>query len=222
MKLCDKCGAKNATRAQFCSTCGERFRITDASSEAVESYALKETSRTKRVKATLDAKPVDLEKAPIMTSVPKTAAKEVDVPVVKRVPERDDDADNIGKAAAKFGVSLGKFLLALLKYLAHLVLPFVCWILEGVKSTIARALGPTSGWDPNRPPNFLYWALVQFLVFQLPFAVVGLVYAVLANAARDDEDFRAARLRAEHAKNWLLFDLVVGIVISVFRTLVLK
>lgn len=221
MKLCDKCGAKNATRAQFCSTCGEKFRITDA--ESLSSFskfdAEKSSKQSVRAKKTFDAEDDVSERS---ARSPRNAAVRTDRSVPAKIYAPVEHNDDVGRAAANFGVSFAKLMLTLVKGLGRLLAPVGLWIADRIKTTIVRALEPSSEWDPTRPPNFLYWALIQFLVFQLPFAIVGIVYSTLANTAREEQDYSVARRRAETAKNWLLFDFVVGIVVSVFKTLVLK
>ena len=179
MKTCEHCGAKNATRAQYCSSCGSRFVIVDVEPRAV--------SRK--------------ENAP-----------------------RRDGASRARAAASQLGTSLWSAFVAasalVARLFARLFAPIFRGFFESIGAALVRALASSKNWDPTRPPNFVYWGLVQFLAFRLPFSVVGLVYATLANAARSENSYEIARSRAESAKNWLLFDFCVGIVVLVLKNLV--
>lgn len=217
MKLCDNCGAKNATRAQFCSTCGAPFRIVDVSSSPSDSYetnAPRAQTRSKRNAATVHA----ADEAESLESV--EASRRVAPSYSSKKTYLHDE--QINAAAADFRSSLWAVFLAGGRLLLRLVAPLFRWLFSAIRDSIVRSLSSPESWDPRRPPNFIYWAVVQFLVFRLPCAIVGLVYAVLASAARQENAYAAARDRAETAKNWLLFDLCAGIVVAVFKNLVFK
>ena len=190
MKNCDKCGAKNATRAVFCSTCGARFRIADA-----------ETVRGAKV---------ELEKRPFGDDAPS--------PFGRSEPASDpDEVEFVPDKIWRLLMRLLKAGISCCRFVWRFAAPGVRALGAIFRDTIVRAIAPSSSWDPTRPPNFLYWALVQFLVFKLPFALVGLVYAVLANTARRETEYDAAREMAERAKGWLLFDLAVGVVATAVK-----
>lgn len=231
MKLCDKCGAKNATRAQFCSMCGARFRISDAtSSNATDDEALFEPTVKRRMNlkkneksATNDEYDVEIEVGSSSYARKKSNERSRNRAVATIEPKSSFFTDEkINEATAFFGASLVNLFVAGGKLLFRLFAPLLGWLFAAIRDSIVRALSSSSEWDPKRPPNFLLWATVQFIVFQLPFAVVGIVYAALANTAREEEAYDVARRRAESAKNWLFFDLAVGIVVAVFKNLVFK
>lgn len=89
--------------------------------------------------------------------------------------------------------------------------------MRGANAALGRALAPTATWDPTRPPNFLYWGIVQALITRLPSAFVGVVYAVLAKTARADGKFADAVRNANRARIWLLIDLGVWVVLALLR-----
>lgn len=176
MKICDQCGAKNATRAKYCSSCGAGFRIVDA-------------------KPTL--------------SLNKTGESDGAT--------FDSDSARLNEAAAKLGAGLWSALVGLFAILRKLAAPAGRLAWRAARDLFAKAIASPRNWDPRRPPNFLYWGLIQFLAFRLPFGVVGIVFATLANVAKEEGDLELARTRAESAKNWLLFDLCAGVIYSVLK-----
>ena len=80
-----------------------------------------------------------------------------------------------------------------------------------------RALSPSSTWNIQSPPNFLYWALVQCALLRFPTAIVGIVYAALANDARRRGALDDAFERAKAARVWLLVDLALVAAIRIAR-----
>ena len=187
MKECRRCGAKNATRAQFCGQCGAEFRVTDGASA-----------------------PVNLEKTP-------------EAPI-ERVDVRPAGEEKLGEATSAFlnvlFANLAGIVVAFGRWLWRLARPVLRAAYEFLRVRVAYMFSPAALWDIQRVPNFVYLAVLGALLWRLPTSVVAIVYAVLANDARAREDFELARARAELAKNWLLADFVVGVVVCVFRNLV--
>ena len=194
MKICESCGAKCATRALFCHQCGERFRVHDAESVVVK-FRKEENS-------TLPLRDVEA-----------------------RLRESRED-ERLGEATSVFASTVASavwtIFLASLRLVARLLRP--AW--RGVKGMaqryVARLLAPANTWSPSEIPNFLYWGVLAACVWRLPTSFVGIVYAIMANDARSKEDYARARLLAESAKNWLIVDFIIGVVLLVFRRLVFR
>ncbi|MBS7338080.1 MAG: CD225/dispanin family protein [Thermoguttaceae bacterium] len=194
MKICESCGAKCATRALFCHQCGERFRVHDAESVVVK-FRKEENS-------TLPLRDVE----------------------ARQRESREDE--RLGEATSVFASTVASavwtIFLASLRLVARLLRP--AW--RGVKGMaqryVARLLAPANTWSPSEIPNFLYWGVLAACVWRLPTSFVGIVYAIMANDARNKEDSARARLLAESAKNWLIVDFIIGVVLLVFRRLVFR
>lgn len=194
MKICESCGAKCATRALFCHQCGERFRVHDAESVVVK-FRKEENS-------TLPLRDVE----------------------ARQRESREDE--RLGEATSVFASTVASavwtIFLASLRLIARLLRP--AW--RGVKGMaqryVARLLAPANTWSPSEIPNFLYWGVLAACVWRLPTSFVGIVYAIMANDARNKEDYARARLLAESAKNWLIVDFIIGVVLLVFRRLVFR
>lgn len=194
MKICESCGAKCATRALFCHQCGERFRVHDAESVVVK-FRKEENS-------TLPLRDVE----------------------ARQRESREDE--RLGEATSVFASTVASavwtIFLASLRLVARLLRP--AW--RGVKGMaqryVARLLAPPHTWSPSEIPNFLYWGVLAACVWRLPTSFVGIVYAIMANDARSKEDYARARLLAESAKNWLIVDFIIGVVLLVFRRLVFR
>lgn len=194
MKICESCGAKCATRALFCHQCGERFRVHDAESVVVK-FRKEENS-------TLPLRDVE----------------------ARQRESREDE--RLGEATSVFASTVASavwtIFLASLRLVARLLRP--AW--RGVKGMaqryVARLLAPANTWSPSEIPNFLYWGVLAACVWRLPTSFVGIVYAIMANDARNKEDYARARLLAESAKNWLIVDFIIGVVLLVFRRLVFR
>lgn len=194
MKICESCGAKCATRALFCHQCGERFRVHDAESVVVK-FRKEENS-------TLPLRDVE----------------------ARQRESREDE--RLGEATSVFASTVASavwtIFLASLRLVARLLRP--AW--RGVKGMaqryVARLLAPPHTWSPSEIPNFLYWGVLAACVWRLPTSFVGIVYAIMANDARNKEDYARARLLAESAKNWLIVDFIIGVVLLVFRRLVFR
>jgi hypothetical protein len=141
--------------------------------------------------------------------------------LVRDKPDASFQQQKIGEAASKLIAGVWAFLVAVVATINRVLFaPLGRKALNWARNSIGNALSSPENWNPKRPPNFLYWALVQFLVTKLPFAIVGIVYAVLSNAAREENDYVNATRRAERAKNWLLFDLGLWVIVTVLRNLV--
>lgn len=199
MKTCGSCGAKNATRALFCSSCGASFRVVDAEPNgdvaAADSGGLN----------------VGVEKS-------KRERRERNRIEIDRAGSSAD-----GGSAASSGLLkwLGGFVFGLGRLLARLFAPIGRRLLTGLRFSVARGLAPSSTWDLQRTPNFLYWGIIDCLVFHLPFSVVGIIYSVLANASRAEGEYATARRRAAAARGWLFLDLFAGIAVAVVKRLFL-
>ena len=195
MKSCMSCGGKNATRAAFCQHCGASFRVIDAES----------TSRNDGAAAESEAK---LTGGSIQTLDP---------------PPRRDDA--FGAATKEFATVVGASALAIFvafaRWLYRLARPLVRAAFGAFWSQVKTAFSPASSWNPEYVPNFLIWGVFGAFLWRLPTSLVGIVYAILANEARRAREFELAQARAETAKNWLIADFVIGLVVCVFRNLVL-
>ncbi len=135
---------------------------------------------------------------------------------------RDRDSffrkEKINDAAEKIGVGLWSFLTSAFSWLSrNAFVPLGRAALRGANAGIGRAFAPSETWNPTRPPNFLYWALVQTLITRLPFSTVGVVYAILAKSARSDGKYDAAVKNAERARTWLFVDLCAWFVFALLR-----
>lgn len=194
MKICESCGAKCATRALFCHQCGERFRVHDAESVVVK-FRKEENSA-------LPLRDVEAR------------------------PRESREDERLGEATSVFASTVASavwtIFLASLRLVARLLRP--AW--RGVKGMarryFTRLLAPAHTWSPFEIPNFLYWGVLAACVWRLPTSFVGIVYAIMANDARSKEDYARARRLAESAKNWLIVDFIIGVVLLVFRRLVFR
>lgn len=78
------------------------------------------------------------------------------------------------------------------------------------QATFAAAAGfmPTPVTDTV--PDYLVWAILELLLLCMPFGVVGLIYAVQANASKAAGRIAEAQQSAAAAKKWLTVGLVLG------------
>lgn len=63
----------------------------------------------------------------------------------------------------------------------------------------------------NTVPDYMVWAILELLLLCMPFGVVGLIYAVQANAAKAAGRIAEAQQGAATAKKWLTVGLVLGV-----------
>lgn len=196
MKFCMSCGGQNATGAAFCQHCGASFRVIDGES-ATRNDGSKDAPETDGVSG-----------GSIQTVEPSP---------------RHDDA--FGAATKEFATVVGASALAVFvafaQWLYRLARPLVRAACGFFWGQVKTAFSPASTWNPEYVPNFLIWGVVGAFLWRLPTSLVGIVYAILANEARRAREFELAQTRAESAKNWLIADFVVGLVVCVFRNLVL-
>lgn len=194
MKFCGNCGGRNATGAGFCQNCGAPFRVTDAESLGASERYDAENSREPSGRSLQD---VDVSR-------------------------RRDDAfgDATKEFASAVGTSVLTIVVAFARWFYHIVRPLARMAFGFAWGQFKTTFSPASTWRPDYVPNFLLWGVLGAVLWRLPTSLVGIVYAVLANEARRGQEFELARTRAESAKNWLIADFVVGLVVCVFRNLV--
>ncbi len=197
MKFCGSCGGRNATGAAFCQRCGAPFRISDA--ESAEANA--------RV-----ASDVETE----TTRAPGGSLRKFDAS------SRQDDAfgESTKEFASIVGASVLTIVVAFARWFCRLFRPLARSIVVFAWEQIKTTFSPSATWRPDWVPNFMFWGVLGAFLWRLPTSWVGIVYAVLANEARRIGEFDLARERAESAKNWLIADFIVGLVVCVFRNLV--
>ncbi|MDO5308323.1 MAG: CD225/dispanin family protein [Planctomycetia bacterium] len=204
MKNCEFCGSKNASRAHFCSTCGEEFRIVEpvqtSSSASANGYDSDVQKRAPRAGRPL----TPLERQNAYCPAPRH--------------------ENVGNATSEFvstvGSSLWAIFVAAAKWGVSLMKPLVRSVVSLVRDKFVYALSPSHSWDPRRPPNYLVWSVLDALLWRMPFSLVAIVYATLARDSLRRGEYQDAQARSEIAKNWLFFDFALGVVITVFRKLV--
>ncbi len=145
---------------------------------------------------------------------------------LREVDARPREDERLGEATSVFASIVASavwtILLASLRLFARLLRPAWRAVKGMAQRYVARLLAPAHTWSPSEIPNFLYWGVLAAYLWRLPTSFVGIVYAIMANDARAKEDYSRARLHAESAKNWLIVDFVVGVVLFVFRRLVFR
>ena len=198
MKFCESCGEKNATGAAFCQHCGAPFRISGA--ESTRSSANAATNEGVGSTETFGGPLQTLDATSRRDDAFGEATKEF--------------ASVVGASVLTIFVAFARWFYRLVRPLARTTVGFA-W--EQVKTTFS----PAATWRADWVPNFLFWGVLGAFLWRLPTSWVGIVYAILANEARRSGEFDLARARAESAKNWLIADFVVGLVVCVFRNLVL-
>ncbi len=133
--------------------------------------------------------------------------------------------DAFGEATKEFaavvGASVLTIVVAFARWFYRLIRPLARTIVGFAWEQVKTTFSPASTWRPDWVPNFLFWGVLGAFLWRLPTSWVGIVYAILANEGRRSGEFDLARARAESAKNWLIADFVVGLVVCVFRNLVL-
>ncbi|MGL6225041.1 MAG: CD225/dispanin family protein [Thermoguttaceae bacterium] len=84
-------------------------------------------------------------------------------------------------------------------------------------STACPACGPfPAPLQPYQPvmsvpqvPDYLVWSILELIFCCLPFGIVGLVYAVQANSAKTYGHFQDAMQKANTAKKFLIWGIVI-------------
>ena len=172
-----------------------------------------------------------MKRCPFCNAKNKTSAlfcsqcgKEFCVVDVRSKPADSYDSDpffrdgRFNDAAGKAGAGIWSALVAAFSWLSrNAFVPLARAGARSANTALGRAFAPAETWDPTRPPNFLYWAIVQALITRLPCAFVGVVYAVLSKTARSDGKFADATKNAKRARAWLLVDLCVWVFLALLR-----
>jgi hypothetical protein len=204
MKSCERCGAKNANASLFCQHCGAPLRAADPSLNG--EVPLSEFTAPER--EVLDAEPTVVETREIQPW---------------KSPKSHDNSDQFYAATSEMiatvGAGLWSIIVAIAVWCFRLTRPIMRVVLRTFRNGVTRAFSPSS-WEPTWSPNLVFWGAVGALLWRLPTSIIGIVYAVLANDARRRQDYQLARERAEHAVNWLLLDLCLGLIVLVFRKIV--
>ena len=204
MKTCERCGTRNATRSLYCQRCGAPFCVTDAESSRPCEDSASDAPET------IDLSEVDSPSRPLQKY---------------EQPSRFGTDEKFGKATSEFVTTVGTSLLAIVvafgRWLFHVFRPVLRATFVFARDRFTRAFSSSSTWDPDWTPNFVFWGILGAFLWKLPTSLIGIVYAVLANDARKEQNYALARRRAESAKNWLIADFMIGLVVCVFKNLVL-
>lgn len=212
MKKCDRCGASNAERARFCSNCAEPFAT---------ALALPPSSEP------LDAQ-VEASQPNALLPNPFVAAPSSNAP-------RVESTDDFYRALTTICATLGRVFAFLFgRFFAFLGCCAVgLWrvseaprsrLLTGTLQVVRDALrsfaylfAPSTRWPESAPPNFLLPSVVMFFLWRRPFALVAVVYSILATEARQAGTENAARRRAVAARNWIFLELFFVALKAVFE-----
>ena len=126
---------------------------------------------------------------------------------LQKLDEVSRQNDAFGEATKEFAAVVGASVLTI-------VVAFARWFYRLIRPLARTTVG--FAWEQVK-----FWGVLGAFLWRLPTSWVGIVYAILANEGRRSGEFDLARARAESAKNWLIADFVVGLVVCVFRNLVL-
>ena len=70
-------------------------------------------------------------------------------------------------------------------------------------------------------PNYLVWSILVTLFCCVPFGIVGIVYSVMANSAKQYGDFAKAIECAKKAKIWLLVGFIPAFIFYTIYVIVI-
>jgi len=216
MKKCERCGASNAERARFCSNCAEPFATAPDSPSALPS-----SSPTPAAQAQT-SKPNALLPAPVVDSTFSNAP-------------RVESTDDFYRALATICATLGRVCAFLFgRFFTFLGCCAVgLWrasetsrsrFLVGTSRlgrdalrSFAYLFTPSTRWPENAPPNFLLPSVVLFFLWRRPFALVAVVYSILATEARSSDAPSDERRRAAAARNWIFLELLFVAIKALFE-----
>lgn len=61
--------------------------------------------------------------------------------------------------------------------------------------------------------DYLVWSILATLFCCLPFGIVGIVYSVMANSAYDAGNYEEHVKKADSAKTWTIWSVILGLVV---------
>ena len=207
MKKCERCGASNAERARFCSNCAEPFAIAPDSPSALR-------PSSPPLAAQIEApNPNALLPAPVVDSTFSNAP---------RVESTDDFyralatiCSTLGRVFVflfgRFFAFLGRCAVGLWRALETPRSRFLAGTLRlgrDAARSFVYLFTPSTRWPASAAPNFLFPGVVLFFLWRRPFALVAVVYSILATEARSANAPIDARRRAASARNWIFLELL--------------
>ena len=69
-------------------------------------------------------------------------------------------------------------------------------------------------------PDYLVWSILLTLCCCPPLGIVGIVFSVMANSAKQQGDFQTAMEHAKKAKLFLLIGLGLGLCLGLFQIII--
>ena len=63
---------------------------------------------------------------------------------------------------------------------------------------------------PQRPDNYLVWAILSTLFCCLPFGIVSIIKSLEVNSMYDTERYAEAKLASETAKKWAMWGAIIA------------
>lgn len=207
MKKCERCGASNAERARFCSNCAEPFAIAPDSPSALRPSSPPLAAQVET------PNPNALLPAPIVDSTFSNAP---------RVESTDDFyralatiCSTLGRVFAflfgRFFAFLGRCAVGLWRASETPRSRFLAGTLQlgrDAARSFVYLFTPSTRWPENAAPNFLFPGVVLFFLWRRPFALVAVVYSILATEARSLNAPTDARRRAASARNCIFLELL--------------
>lgn len=207
MKKCERCGASNAERARFCSNCAEPFAIAPDSPSALR-------PSSPPLAAQIEApNPNALLPAPVVDSTFSNAP-------------RVESTDDFYRALATICSTLGRVFAFLFGRFFAFLSRCAVGLWRASETPRSRFLAgtlqlgrdaarsfvylftPSTRWPASAAPNFLFPGVVLFFLWRRPFALVAVVYSILATEARSANAPIDARRRAASARNWIFLELL--------------
>ncbi len=216
MKKCERCGASNAERARFCSNCAEPFATAPDSPSAFR-------SSSPPLAAQLETpNPNALLPAPVVDSTFSNAP---------RVESTDDFyralatiCSTLGRVFAflfgRFFAFLGRCAVGLWRASETPRSRFLAGTLQlgrDASRSFVYLFTPSTRWPESAAPNFLLPSVVLFFLWRRPFALVAVVYSILATEARLSNAPTDARRRAAAARNWIFLELLFIAIKAIFE-----